>query len=184
MRSSKPSKLFAGLAVAVSLIAPPALAQQTNTFDPDSRKVVGDWVVECVKGQPQAPGACQLYQRVLTQQANTAALIAAVAWSPAENTLRLQAALPLGVELSSAPALKIDDAVVATFAWSRCLAKGCLVEAPISPELLGKLKTGQKAAFSIVIPGTGPIDIPVSLNGFAEGLASVEPNGSEAATSE
>jgi invasion protein IalB len=145
------------------------------TFDSGSRTTVGDWVVECVTDGDPEEGACQLYQRVLTQDPNTAAMVAAMAWSPSEDALRIQVSLPLGADLREPPVLGIDGNVAAAFVWSRCLASGCLVEAPMADDLVAALMQGENASITVVQPNAGGIGIPLSLNGFVDALAMVMP---------
>ncbi|MCG7493165.1 invasion associated locus B family protein [Thalassobius sp. Cn5-15] len=146
-------------------------AQAQSTFDTAKRQLSGDWVVECLAGRDPGPESCQLYQRILTQDPNTAALVVALVWLPDQGTLQLQAALPLGVDLQVPPELRVDGAVVETFMWSRCLKAGCMVEAPLSKAAFETLEQGQGAAFMVTVPNAGPIEIPVSLGGFRNGLA-------------
>ncbi|WP_281967637.1 invasion associated locus B family protein [Roseovarius nanhaiticus] len=163
-----------GLAMA-ALWASSLQAQEAMTFDKANRSTVGDWAVECVSGASPADGGCQLYQRVLTQDPGTAAMIAAIAWSPPQEALLAQISLPLGSDLTQQPTLSIDGVVAASFTWSRCVASGCLIEAALPEALVRALARGQTASLTVVQPNAGGIAIPLSLNGFAEGLGRIMP---------
>ncbi|WP_418592194.1 invasion associated locus B family protein [Ponticoccus sp. (in: a-proteobacteria)] len=172
-RTKRPA--LASAALLAVLAASQASAQERAEFDRNSRKDIGDWVVECVQpGEPE-PGACQLYQRVLTQDPNVAAMVVALAWTPAEGALRLQLSLPLGTDLTRKPVLSIDGEAAEAFSWSRCLARGCLVEAPLSQELIARLAQGSAASITIAQPNSNGFQIPISLAGFRSGIGQITP---------
>lgn len=164
-----------GLVMAIAGGGGALSAQETISFDSSNRVTVGDWAIECLTDS--APDQCQLYQRILTQDPNTVALIAALAWSQRDNTLLAQISLPLGSDLTSPPSLNINGEAVASFAWSRCLSTGCLIEAPLPEPLVAALLRGENATFTVVQPNAGPIAIPLSLVGFGEGLGEIMPEG-------
>lgn len=150
-------------------------AQEAIAFDSTDRVTVGDWAIECLAGSDPAPGQCQLYQRILTQDPSTVALIAALAWSQSDKALLAQISLPLGSDLTKPPSLNIDGVAAASFTWSRCLSTGCLIEAPLPEPLVAALLRGENATFTVVQPNAGPIAIPLSLVGLAEGLREIMP---------
>lgn len=156
-------------------------AQELAIFDQTNRSTVGDWAVECAVGDGPAAGGCQLYQRVLTQDPNTAAMVAAFAWAPTEQALLAQISLPLGSDLTQPPVLSVDGEVAASFVWSRCLISGCLIEAALPPALVAVLARGENATLTVVQPNAGGIQIPLSLNGFAAGLGRIMPEDARSA---
>ena len=163
-----------GLALA-ALGATSLAAQEQAAFPETNRTTVGDWAVECVADYETPQDGCQLYQRVLTQDPSTAAMIVALAWSSASKELLAQVSLPLGSDLAEPPVLSIDGNVAASFVWSRCQVSGCFIEAPLPEVLVAALAKGESAAFTVVQPNAGGIAIPLSLNGFAEGLELIIP---------
>lgn len=150
-------------------------AQEQAIFPKANRTTVGDWAVECVEGYETAEGECQLYQRVLTQDPNTAAMVVALAWSPSDEVLLAQISLPLGSDLAEPPSLSIDGKVAASFTWSRCLESGCLIEAAFPKALVAALAQGESAEFTVVQPNAGGIAIPLSLIGLKEALSRIIP---------
>ncbi|MGJ8544702.1 MAG: invasion associated locus B family protein [Sulfitobacter sp.] len=174
MLAAKQRRAAFGLALA-ALGASPLAAQDKANFPSGNRSTVGDWAVECVANYDNAAGECQLYQRVLTQDPNTAAMVVALAWSPPGKEVLAQISLPLGSDLSQAPSLSIDGVGAASFTWSRCVVSGCLVEAALPDALLAALVQGESAAFTVVQPNAGAIAIPLSLSGFTAGLSQIIP---------
>lgn len=150
-------------------------AQEQAAFPETNRTAVGDWAVECVADYEIAQDGCQLYQRVLTQDPNTIAMIIALAWSSSSKELLAQVSLPLGSDLAEPPVLSIDGKAAASFTWSRCQTSGCFIEAPFPKLLVAALAQGESAAFTVVQPNAGGIAIPLSLNGFTEGLGRIIP---------
>ena len=176
MRGDGKRGLF--LLLLIAMLDPvPLFAQENVTFDQASRQVIGDWLIECVDGLEPVPGTCQMYQRVLTQNPNTAAMVVAIVWSPPESAFRLQIVLPFGTDLRIQPVMSIDGEVVQAFAWSRCLLRGCMVETLLPWELALRLIQGEVAAVSIVQPEGAVIEIPLSLTGFRSGLDGIMPAG-------
>jgi len=150
-------------------------AQNQPTFDKGNRTTVGDWAVECLGNDESDEVDCQLYQRVLTQDSSVAAMVVALAWSAPAKKLLAQVSLPLGSDLTKPPLLSIDNQIAADFAWSRCVASGCLIEATLPGSLVAALAEGESATFTVVQPNAGGISIPLSLNGFVDGLSQIMP---------
>ncbi|MCF7702494.1 invasion associated locus B family protein [Loktanella sp. M215] len=150
-------------------------AQERTIFDKANRTTVGDWAVECMANTESTEGKCQVYQRVLTQDPNTAAMVVALAWSLPKDALLAQISLPLGSDLTEPPLLSIDGKVAANFTWSRCVSSGCLVEAALPDALIAALVRGKSAKFTVVQPNGGEIAIPLSLTGLAEALDRIIP---------
>lgn len=146
-----------------------AAAQSNDPPEPLSRENIGDWVFECY-GKSEAEAKCQLYQRVLTQDATVVAMVTAMTWSPEKQALETHVTLPLGVDLLQPPVLLIDNAKPIPLAWTRCLSEGCYVEGDFGEPLLSGLKGASRVAYGVVSPDTGRLTIPLSLTGFPEAL--------------
>lgn len=157
------------------LVASSLTAQVRTDFDKAKRSTAGDWAVECLADHESTQGECQIYQRIMTQDPDAAAMVVALAWSSADNILLAQISLPLGSDLANPPLLSIDGKAAASFTWSRCLSSGCLIETALPDDLVAALVRGVSANFTVVQPNAGEITIPLSLAGLTEALGKIIP---------
>jgi invasion protein IalB len=133
----------------------------------------GAWQVRC----ETMPGAqneiCALYQTVeAADRPNTG--LAVFAFRTADqrsNVMRIIA--PLGVLLTGGLGLRIDDQNIGSTDFVRCWPTGCIAEARLSDELLGRLRNGRTATFIVFMTPEEGVGIPVSLEGFAQGFDAV-----------
>ena len=142
----------------------PAPAAPTNSA---IRATYGAWQLRC----ETLPGAqseqCALVQTVsASDRQNVGLLILAFRTADKKASL-LRVIAPLGVLLTSGLGLRIDDVNVGATDFVRCLPNGCVAEARLTDELLGKLKAGKAATFIIFQTPEEGVGIPVSLEGFA-----------------
>ncbi|WP_395760130.1 invasion associated locus B family protein, partial [Candidatus Raskinella chloraquaticus] len=124
----------------------PAPAAPTNSA---IRATYGAWQLRC----ETLPGAqseqCALVQTVsASDRQNVGLLILAFRTADKKASL-LRVIAPLGVLLTSGLGLRIDDVNVGATDFVRCLPNGCVAEARLTDELLGKLKAGKAATFII-----------------------------------
>ena len=131
------------------------------------RATYGAWQLRC----ETLPGAqteqCALVQSVsASDRQNVGLLILAFRTADKKASL-LRVIAPLGVLLTSGLGLRIDDVNVGATDFVRCLPNGCVAEARLTDELLGKLKAGKAATFIIFQTPEEGVGIPVSLEGFA-----------------
>lgn len=74
--------------------------------------------------------------------------------------------VPLGVYLPTGIGLQVDNGEVRAAPFERCLPLGCVVRAPVSPQMLDQLKRGGTA---YLVMATSPVEnvrVPISLQGF------------------
>ncbi len=158
---------LAGAVAAALLVgagALPAAAQGTV------RSVHGDWEMRC-----EVPAGAQAEQCALTQFVQAADRdnigLNVFVFRTADGQARLlRVFAPLGVFLPSGLGLRIDNASIGTAGFVRCLPEGCMAEAIIDDELLGKLKGGSTATFIVFETPEEGIGIPISLSGFTAGF--------------
>lgn len=169
------TKHRSGLFLSVAFFAQIGIVSaQTATSAPTTssgliRGNYGDWQVRC----ETAPGAqneqCALVQTVMAQDRPNVGLLV-IAFRTADKKAQiLRIIAPLGVLLPSGLGLRIDDQNIGAIDFIRCVPNGCIAEARLTDDLLGKLKNGRSASFVIFQTPEEGIGIPVSLSGFAQG---------------
>jgi invasion protein IalB len=82
--------------------------------------------------------------------------------------------LPLGILLQPGLRLKVDDGKVFSFAVQTCEQRGCVVTAPLPPELLALMKSGKTLSVSFTSVANETADVPLQLSEFAGAYAKIE----------
>lgn len=142
-----------------------ALAQQGQV-----KTDVGDWSLVC-DTPPGARGKqCALVQSVIAEDQQNVGLTVIVLKTADGEKRIIRVLAPLGVLLPTGLGLKVDDANIGSVQFVRCLSNGCIAEVVMQGDLVEKLKNGETAVFIVFKTPEQGIGIPVTLNGFAEGL--------------
>ncbi len=165
---------FLALALSVSSLAVAALAQAPPQPDGAVRGQNGDWQTVC---KPPPPGAkneiCALVQSVTAEDRNNVGLT--VYFQKFSNGTRvLRVFAPLGILLPPGLGLKIDGADIGNAPFLRCHTFACYAQVVADDALVAKLSTGKTAIFIIFQTEEAGIGIPISLAGFAAGLATLK----------
>lgn len=134
----------------------------------------GDWQVVC---KPPPPGSrnkvCALVQSVTAEDRNNVGLT--VYFQKFSNGTRvLRVFAPLGILLPPGLGLKIDGQDVGNAPFLRCHTFACYAQVVVKDDLTRQLSTGKTAIFVIFQTEEAGIGIPISLAGFAKGLAALE----------
>lgn len=164
------SRIAAGLSLALALILAamsgggPALAQGVV------RSAHGDWQMRCETPPGARAEQCALVQNVAADdRPNVTLLVIALKTADNQNRL-LRVVAPLGILLPAGLGLRIDDRDIGRAGFVRCLSTGCIAEVVMDDSLVDGLRKGQTATFIVFQTPEEGIGIPVSLNGFGEGL--------------
>lgn len=130
----------------------------------------GDWQMRCETPPGAKAEQCALVQNVAAEDRPNLTLLV-IALKTADNQSRLlRVVAPLGVLLPAGLGLKIDDKDIGRAGFVRCLNTGCIAEVVMDDALVASLKAGQNATFIVFQTPEEGVGIPVSLNGFGEGL--------------
>lgn len=165
--------MFRRIAVACLLmISTQALAQQAPEPSETTEKF-GAWTVRCVSQQGDAGKACEVFLTVQGQ----GGLIAQIAVGrPQDGEEALMASrTPLGV-LVSAPvsiALEGDSPKSLELPFLTCLANGCLAQAIVSGDRLGKLARQETASFGFAERTGRRVQINIPLSGLSDALSRI-----------
>lgn len=131
----------------------------------------GAWQMRC--GRP--PGAskekCALVQSVKAEDRQNVSLMVIFMHSYDGKSRILRVFAPLGVLLPTGLGLKIDNADMGNVPFMKCGPVGCMAEVMVKDELFNKMKSSKNAVFIIFQTPEAGIGIPISLSGFAQGLA-------------
>lgn len=152
---------------AVALALPLASAAQDVT-----RTQYGDWTVACAAG-----GAPCIMQKAGTTDEGQTALSMEIEKLDEPQTVdgqRIEAVgnflVPLGVLLQAGLRLQVDSGEVAASPFLLCQQNGCIVRAPLQPQILDSFRRGARARFAFTVFGNDgeprDVEVTVSLSGF------------------
>lgn len=128
---------------------------------------VQNWTVKCrTAGERQ----CILYQTVLFGDENPSVIVARAGYVQGISDPVLEVRVPMGVRLATGLAMSIDNQPAANLAFERCAQDGCVAQAMLKPDLLGKLKTGETLDLQVEDQARTAIRVRMSLVGFATAL--------------
>jgi invasion protein IalB len=125
------------------------------------------WAARCTSASREAPLECVLEQTAVLSK--TGQLIALVNIRVPGDTRAPVALvqLPLGLNLPGGAKLQVDDGKTTDLQVQTCEARGCYASTPITPDLLGALKSGKQLKLSFQNLGKETITIPMALTDFA-----------------
>lgn len=124
----------------------------------------GDWQVTCVQRENALP--CEMRQKLIDTTSGKTVISFSLAYSPDEKTYAIQITVPLGIMLEAGMVIHAGETTVEGIQFSRCLPKGCLVEARLADPLLSAMSAGGEAAIEIVDAARQLATLPYSLKGF------------------
>jgi invasion protein IalB len=125
------------------------------------------WIVRCSSASREAPLECAMEQTaVLTKTGQLIVLVNIRVPSDSRTPLAL-IQLPLGLNLPAGAKVQVDDGKTTDLQIQTCEARGCYANAPIAPDLLAAMKTGQQFKVSFQNMAKETITIPMPLTDFA-----------------
>ncbi len=149
-------------------VAPKIAVAQEATPKPETFK---DWELLCPAPKPaDKPPVCEIRTIIKSKEGARAGAVTVAANSdPAANPMPMVATalLPLGVELTMIPALKVGENDVLPLQFRRCVQRGCEAVALLDEAQLAGLRAGTTAKVAAGMRGGKTAVFEFSLNGFA-----------------
>jgi len=152
-----------------------ASAQATQPAAPPPNGAPGaeafkDWELFCPEPKPKdKPRVCEIRTVIKTKEGGRLGALA-VAADPepgsASDPMIATALLPLGVDLTLAPALKVGEGQAMPLQFRRCMQRGCEAVALLQGDQLSALRAGTIAKVAVGIGGGKTAVFEFSLNGF------------------
>jgi len=162
----------------IAAVASPAPAQTqpapsgTQPQPAQDVQVFKDWFLRC-GNTAQGVERCVLFQDLVNQNDQQPLMQIAVGlWGP-EALRGIIITLPLGITLPPGIEITIDEQPVGRAPFFQCTQNGCQSRAPLTDDLLTKMKSGQSGAVSFVDAGGRVVPIPFSLQGYTAGFAAI-----------
>jgi invasion protein IalB len=158
------------LLIAAAVIFGAVLQGGTGTAQETAPKpeVFKDWEMLCPEPAGK-PRVCEIRTVIKSKEGGRLGALA-VAANPDPNAAPVPmiatALLPLGVELTMIPALKVGDNDVLPLQFRRCLQRGCEAVVVLDDAQLATLRAGTIAKVAVGIGGGKTAVFEFSLNGF------------------
>ncbi|MBB4632918.1 invasion associated locus B family protein [Sphingosinicella soli] len=131
--------------------------------------VHGDWTVQCTKAADVPP--CEIAQAATSKSTGEQIMRIAFAYRGSGERYAVQIRLPLGVRLSQAPLLRLDEnSDLEGYAFTRCDAGGCYIERMLGTPEITRLRAAKAGVLAVLGSDGKPMVLPLSFNGFAEAL--------------
>ncbi len=133
-----------------------------------------DWIVRCFDVQVIAP--CDVLHVALNRDTQQRVLSVSIAYVPQNDVHIMQLILPLGVTISKGATIVAGENTLSSIKFVRCERDGCYVEVPVPATLIESLSMIEGSTMITVWAyiEDQPIDLPLSLNGFAEAIAAMQ----------
>jgi len=135
----------------------------------------GDWKVSCGGGQQE--DFCQMHHAINT--GNPAPFVASVTITHQHRrntyTKFLQVTVPVGVSLRKAIGLQVAEksGILAQYSW--CLPDACWADVALTDEDVTSIANSTSATLRFFDAKFKPISLPVSLRGFSDAWAAMNP---------
>lgn len=133
----------------------------------------GDWQMSCDTPPGASSEQCAIIQNVTAENQPNVGLSVIVLKTADQQSRLLRVLVPLGVLLPNGLGLNVDGQDMGRVAFVRCLPNGCIAEVVMDDTLIDVLSAGQNAIFVVFKTPEEGIGIPVSLNGFTAGFATL-----------
>lgn len=172
MKSAGPGRLkgfMVALFVALAPLVPGGVSAQTGAVTPDSlNETYGAWEMKCGAGLTE----CHVTQSMFAQDGDRRLLRITIFSPPGgDGSMLFRALTPLGARLPNGAVVEVDGGSKITMPFVTCLARGCLAETPMTPELEAALRDGKTLAVMIVAATGGKtIRFELALGGLEPAL--------------
>lgn len=151
------------------LIATMLALSSPAASEPAKTETHGDWVAQCVE-RPNVP-PCEIAQAATSKTTGQQMMRIAVAYSGSGERYAVQIQVPLGVRLSQAPRVRLDETTdLEGYGFTRCDAEGCYIERLLGAAEIARLRAAKAGVLAVIGADGKPLVLPLSFNGFGDAL--------------
>lgn len=151
-----------------------ALALLSTLCGAQEGEKFGNWTAKCEESKGQVQGGCFIFQNLVLREGGQRVLQFAVGYVAATDEPIALLSLPLGISLPPGVTIRIGDGAPTRVIVERCEPNGCRAGLKLKPDLLRQLSEGAQLTVTFHDAERRPIDVPLSLDGFAAGLRSLK----------
>lgn len=135
----------------------------------------GSWRVSCETAADSQRRGCFIVQNLVLREGGQRVLQIAVGYVERTPDPIALLSLPLGISLPPGASIQIDDQAAQRIPIERCEPNGCRAGLKLSEEILSSFRSGAQMSVTFYDAKREPIVVPLSLDGFSEGLAALAP---------
>lgn len=154
-------------ALCLLIISSPLLAEEKP-------EKYGDWGRKCEQPKGIDQELCFVFQNLSVKESGKRVLQITAGYLPKKEKPAMVFTLPLGVALRPGIRIKVDESEPMDVAFNICLNTGCRAGIELNEDTLTLLKQGDKVVISFVTPQGKGLNVPASLNGFADAFGSLK----------
>jgi invasion protein IalB len=130
----------------------------------------GNWTAKCEQAHEDKEGGCFIFQNLVLREGGQRVLQVAIGYVPNTTEPIALLSLPLGISLPPGISIELPDGKPIRFPVERCEPNGCRAGLKIKPDFLDALLHAEKLTVRFHDAQRQPIEVPLSLSGFANGL--------------
>ena len=134
----------------------------------------GNWTAKCEESKGKVQGGCFIFQNLVLREGGQRVLQFAVGYVAATEEPIALLSLPLGISLPPGVTIRIGDGEPTRVIVERCEPNGCRAGLKLKPGLLRQLNEGTQLTVTFHDAERRPIEVPLSLEGFAAGLKALK----------
>jgi invasion protein IalB len=125
------------------------------------------WATRCSSATRDAPLECAIEQNAILTKTGQLFVVVNIRVPGDTRAPVAFVQLPLGLNVPAGAKFQVDDGKTVDLAIQTCENSGCYASTPVSPELLGALKSGKQLKVSFQNLAKETITVPMPLNDFA-----------------
>ena len=152
-----------------------ALAPLYLAAQPADGDAYGNWRVSCEGEKQEGRKGCFIIQNLVLREGGQRVLQFAIGYVKESPDPVALLSLPLGISLPPGAEIQIDDNAPKRVAIERCEPNGCRAGLLLVSETLQSMRLGKQLSIKFFDAKRQPIEVPLSLDGFDEGLTALTP---------
>ena len=149
-----------------TLIGGPVYAKDTANY--------GNWTAKCEEPHEDKEGGCFIFQNLVLREGGQRVLQVAIGYVPKTTDPIALISLPLGISLPPGVSIELADGRPTRFPVERCEPNGCRAGLKLKQDFLEALKHADTLTVRFHDAQRHPIEVPLSLAGFAAGLEALK----------
>ncbi len=161
--------LFATACVPFALAWSPASAQNAAQPTVTDSHISGDWIVRCFHAQTNV---CEMMQVMIDRINKVKVASISISYIPKSDSYLGRFSAPLGVAFDAGLGLEFGAFRANDLKYRLCAKDGCYVIGMCPPQMIDAMKGmgANKGAMDIQMIDGRKLQIPITLNGFADGV--------------
>jgi invasion protein IalB len=137
-----------------------------EALKPARDRLIKDWRLICFEFEEN--NVCSVVQNLITEIGDKKESVMTVSISYAEDVskYRMNLTVPLGVYIPLGINFKVNDTIIDSIPYVRCLNNGCSTEFELEQAFIDILKSNKEALITFYISNEDKVEVPFSLNGI------------------